>query len=208
MRDTGLPEVILSDLQEFPEMAGDVLMAADELDRAARDEVAVRAEEGDPDPTADVWPDEWDGEGDESSCLDEALLGMDDEPLTPGPEVRGLRVVFSRPSLDRARELGLPVPGVTAADHHREAERELRAAAREHPGTLFAMAVADADEVAAFAQEQGLDPSDETTIGVWAEDMFPNDSPNLLPWPPERNGSCWCGSGRKYKKCCGSPASR
>jgi hypothetical protein len=23
-----------------------------------------------------------------------------------------------------------------------------------------------------------------------------------LPWPPGRNDSCWCGSGRKYKKCC------
>ncbi|MGA4539020.1 SEC-C metal-binding domain-containing protein [Uniformispora flossi] len=26
-------------------------------------------------------------------------------------------------------------------------------------------------------------------------------------WPP-RNGPCWCGSDRKYKKCCGSPAVR
>ena len=23
-----------------------------------------------------------------------------------------------------------------------------------------------------------------------------------IPWPPERNGACWCGSGLKYKKCC------
>jgi len=22
-------------------------------------------------------------------------------------------------------------------------------------------------------------------------------------WPPSRNDVCWCGSGRKYKKCCG-----
>jgi hypothetical protein len=26
-----------------------------------------------------------------------------------------------------------------------------------------------------------------------------------VPWPPERNAACWCGSGRKYKKCCGAP---
>ncbi|MGW7258154.1 SEC-C metal-binding domain-containing protein [Streptomyces sp. NPDC054834] len=25
-------------------------------------------------------------------------------------------------------------------------------------------------------------------------------------WPPARNGPCWCGSKRKYKKCCGNPA--
>jgi hypothetical protein len=24
-----------------------------------------------------------------------------------------------------------------------------------------------------------------------------------ITWPPARNDSCWCGSGRKYKKCCG-----
>jgi uncharacterized protein YecA (UPF0149 family) len=23
-------------------------------------------------------------------------------------------------------------------------------------------------------------------------------------WPPARNDLCWCGSGRKYKKCCGA----
>ncbi len=25
------------------------------------------------------------------------------------------------------------------------------------------------------------------------------------PWPPGRNAPCWCGSGHKYKKCCGAP---
>ncbi|MFB6784581.1 SEC-C metal-binding domain-containing protein [Streptomyces sp. NPDC056352] len=25
-------------------------------------------------------------------------------------------------------------------------------------------------------------------------------------WPPARNEPCWCDSGRKYKKCCGTPA--
>lgn len=24
-------------------------------------------------------------------------------------------------------------------------------------------------------------------------------------WPPGRNDPCWCGSGRKHKKCCGAP---
>jgi hypothetical protein len=27
-------------------------------------------------------------------------------------------------------------------------------------------------------------------------------APGHLPWPPERNAACWCGSGNKYKKCC------
>jgi hypothetical protein len=24
----------------------------------------------------------------------------------------------------------------------------------------------------------------------------------MAPWPPARTDACWCGSGRKYKKCC------
>lgn len=26
-----------------------------------------------------------------------------------------------------------------------------------------------------------------------------------VPWPPSRNQPCWCGSGVKYKRCCGGP---
>ncbi|MGI5214477.1 SEC-C metal-binding domain-containing protein [Plantactinospora sp. CA-290183] len=28
----------------------------------------------------------------------------------------------------------------------------------------------------------------------------------VIAWPPPRNGPCWCGSGTKYKKCCGRVA--
>lgn len=30
---------------------------------------------------------------------------------------------------------------------------------------------------------------------------------NVADWPPGRNAPCWCGSGVKYKKCCGRPGS-
>lgn len=31
------------------------------------------------------------------------------------------------------------------------------------------------------------------------------DPSRTVTWPPARNEPCWCGSGRKYKKCCGAP---
>jgi hypothetical protein len=31
------------------------------------------------------------------------------------------------------------------------------------------------------------------------------DSARVVTWPPGRNEPCWCGSERKYKKCCGVP---
>jgi tetratricopeptide (TPR) repeat protein len=41
------------------------------------------------------------------------------------------------------------------------------------------------------------DPTDPKTRAAYA------DAPGQeIPWPPERNGQCWCGSGLKYKKCC------
>ncbi|WP_020502247.1 SEC-C metal-binding domain-containing protein [Sciscionella marina] len=27
----------------------------------------------------------------------------------------------------------------------------------------------------------------------------------VIAWPPERNEACRCGSGTKYRKCCGCP---
>jgi hypothetical protein len=39
----------------------------------------------------------------------------------------------------------------------------------------------------------------------YAADLGRNPS-RTIPWPPGRNEPCWCGSGRKYKKCCGAPS--
>lgn len=32
-----------------------------------------------------------------------------------------------------------------------------------------------------------------------------SDPTRVIIWPPGRNEPCWCGSGRKYKKCCAAP---
>jgi hypothetical protein len=39
--------------------------------------------------------------------------------------------------------------------------------------------------------------------GEWCAE---NRADLTVAWPPPRNSRCWCGSDRKYKKCCGSPA--
>jgi tetratricopeptide (TPR) repeat protein len=41
------------------------------------------------------------------------------------------------------------------------------------------------------------DPTDPKTRAAYADK--PGEE---IPWPPERNAACWCGSGLKYKKCC------
>ncbi|MFE7748669.1 SEC-C domain-containing protein [Streptomyces sp. NPDC057428] len=58
----------------------------------------------------------------------------------------------------------------------------------------------------AYALREGRDPAGQETrqeYGEWRSVAHPEQT---LLWPPARNGPCWCDSGRKYKKCCGSPA--
>ena len=47
-------------------------------------------------------------------------------------------------------------------------------------------------------------PRDAPLLAMFAPAKARPDRVRL--WPPERNGTCWCDSGRKYKKCCGAPA--
>ena len=44
------------------------------------------------------------------------------------------------------------------------------------------------------------DPSDAKVRAGYAAQQATRAG--QIPWPPERNGVCWCGSGLKYKKCC------
>ncbi len=53
-----------------------------------------------------------------------------------------------------------------------------------------------------WCARQGKDPA-EGRAGYCAE-LARRRDPGLIAWPPGRNERCWCGSGRKYKQCCGS----
>jgi hypothetical protein len=63
------------------------------------------------------------------------------------------------------------------------------------------------DELLKYGAEHGRDPRDQQTRTDHLQESIREGTPTLS-WPPERNAPCWCGSGRKYKKCCGSPSNR
>lgn len=52
-----------------------------------------------------------------------------------------------------------------------------------------------------FAEENGIDPDSGAARSRLAAEL--DRIGDSRPWPPERNEPCWCGSGRKYKRCCG-----
>ncbi|WP_067602693.1 SEC-C metal-binding domain-containing protein [Nocardiopsis listeri] len=124
---------------------------------------------------------------------------------------RAVRAVDqARPSLEE--EMGLLAEPVEvdpdarvvltgrAREHYAGVERALR-----EGGNGQRIVLADQAEIDAYAGEHGLDPAAEETRNAWARTL-PQD--RAVSWPPERNRPCWCGSGRKYKKCCGSPSVR
>jgi uncharacterized protein YecA (UPF0149 family) len=60
----------------------------------------------------------------------------------------------------------------------------------------------------AYALRTGKDPAQMDTRTAYGTYQAEHRPEATVPWPPPRNGSCWCGSGKKYKKCCGNPRNR
>lgn len=54
------------------------------------------------------------------------------------------------------------------------------------------------DRFLAWCQEHDEDP--EQARASYAAHLLAEG--RAIPWPPDRNQPCWCGSARKYKKCC------
>jgi tetratricopeptide (TPR) repeat protein len=81
--------------------------------------------------------------------------------------------------------------------------RRMQAHLRQGAGELVvgvAIAPVHIDEYLAWCQRVGEDPANARARYAAA---LPVEQ--LLAWPPGRNDACWCGSGRKYKRCCGQP---
>lgn len=88
-------------------------------------------------------------------------------------------------------------------DHHTEVEKRLRGTATLHATSRFALVTGDVDGFTAYLERTGEDPAEEQTRLSYANEVY--DRGQFVTWPPERNKACWCGSHRKYKKCCGAP---
>ncbi len=63
------------------------------------------------------------------------------------------------------------------------------------------LAAIEADELVAWSAAQGHDPDSAEARSQFAAELARTG--RALAWPPERNEPCWCGSGLKYKRCCG-----
>ncbi|MER6977596.1 SEC-C domain-containing protein [Streptomyces carpinensis] len=55
----------------------------------------------------------------------------------------------------------------------------------------------------AFAASEGTSPSDPTLLPQYATTLAARG--RAVAWPPQQGTGCWCGSGRSYGKCHGTP---
>jgi tetratricopeptide (TPR) repeat protein len=86
------------------------------------------------------------------------------------------------------------------AAYARELDERLRAvsAQAQRRPVIVGLTV---DEVTAKAAELGVD-ADWAEARARAAYELAQDG-RAIAWPPGRNEPCWCGSGTKYKRCCG-----
>ncbi len=93
--------------------------------------------------------------------------------------------------------------GEDHAEHLRQVERTLRRLSEEGVPRV-AVGWATVRELEAYAETSGGSPDASDTRSAYAAELARTG--RATDWPPPRNGPCWCGSERKYKKCCGNPA--
>lgn len=100
----------------------------------------------------------------------------------------------------RRREPELPLDREHGA-HRLGLQREMLLADRD--GKRATIVTGSADGYAAFCAEVDLPTGDAGSLEQYRTDLLLRGE--WRGWPPERNAPCWCGSERKYKKCCGAP---
>jgi tetratricopeptide (TPR) repeat protein len=118
----------------------------------------------------------------------------------------GVRTLFwPRSEFDAARERWSDAmdQNVTQAQYYRDLETKLAAMASEGAGQLSAV-TCSVDTLAVYVDAAGDRPLDSSSARSDYLDTRYSEG-HYVHWPPPRNHPCWCGSGTKYKKCCGAP---
>lgn len=93
---------------------------------------------------------------------------------------------------------------VSHAVYCRRMEGRLRAHSEAGMARLSVVAVRSAEFNPWVADNAPDEPDPAQLRAQYAADVA-RDPSRTVTWPPGRNEPCWCGSGRKYKKCCGAP---
>ena len=90
------------------------------------------------------------------------------------------------------------------ADHSsysHEIEARTKRITKSLGSTTLHIAPLTVDGLVSYATHHAEDPGAASSRSAFAAELLRLGE--AIRWPPGRNAPCWCGSGRKYKQCCG-----
>lgn len=138
------------------------------------------------------------------STLEDAIPPPD-APTPPGPHRREVATALSwfargeyEQAIERWPSLAADWADVPHAEYCRRLDGHIKWM-RTHGVPLRAIAPIMVDNFVEWCDQHDEDP--EHARALYAAHRFAHGE--AIPWPPGRNEACWCGSQRKYKKCCG-----
>ena len=123
-----------------------------------------------------------------------------------GAQTRVQFLIYRRADLAEAenRWPDLLLPEAHDDYYHRQEQQCRRTS--ENGASSIILVAAEPQPMAEFAAQHGGTVYDDDLRLAYLNAKAADG--DIITWPPPRNGPCWCGSGAKYKKCCGSPAHR
>lgn len=86
-------------------------------------------------------------------------------------------------------------------DYSHATEARIKRISRHMHSNRLHVTAMTVDGLVAHAAESGHDPGTGEARSSYAATLL--EQGHAVVWPPGRNDRCWCGSDRKYKKCCG-----
>lgn len=113
-------------------------------------------------------------------------------------------LVWRRDEHQRAAQRWPEVFTAEVGARYADIEQRLREESRKLQAAKVMLIPGAADGFGDYLERTGDDPAEEQARLAYAGQV--RDSGRTMSWPPGRNQPCWCGSARKYKKCCGLPA--
>ena len=93
---------------------------------------------------------------------------------------------------------------VEHAEYCRRLERRLREASESGVSGIRLVPFRWAEFTRWVEENQAEEDEPRQLRARFSADLS-RDPSRIVPWPRGRNEPCWCGSGRKYKKCCAAP---
>ena len=87
------------------------------------------------------------------------------------------------------------------AEYSHRIEARLKRLARTLTGHPMRVSPMTVDGLTEYCAKEEEAPRTAEARSFYAAEIARRSG--ALPWPPGRNAPCWCGSGRKYKTCCG-----